>query len=331
MRLVDQDSIAYPLELCGPLNADFDGDTVSIILVPEEAKEDTVKKMSPRYNKIYKKSLGNIFEFNHETLNGLCVLTEYTPEEPNDLKEPKYYYTDYAQLVKDVEVLGKIGYGTPIVFTGKIGNVEYQSKVTCYGRLRLSKIIDADIDEIKVGGESIFKTPYDRIGAKSAAKLMSYLYGFDDWVEKANEMQKLALKAVTKAGVVTFDYSTLYVDTDTDTYKEIRKIADSTEITDKQKLVLLTERYNKYLKEIEGKFSSDLKNELDRASRVKLASIIAINAPSLIVSGVDEKPVITKGNLLQGFTEEEYRLHAVENRSLQSIKQSGVNSLQRCF
>ena len=48
--------------------ADFDGDTVSVILVPEEAAEDTYKKMSPRYNKIYKKSLKNIFEFNHETL-----------------------------------------------------------------------------------------------------------------------------------------------------------------------------------------------------------------------------------------------------------------------
>jgi hypothetical protein len=48
---------------------DFDGDTVSIILVPEEDKEETMKVMSPRVNKIYKKNLNNIFEFNHETLN----------------------------------------------------------------------------------------------------------------------------------------------------------------------------------------------------------------------------------------------------------------------
>ena len=53
---------------------------------------------------------------------------------------------------------------------------------------------------------------------------MSYLYCSDDWVEKANEMQKFALKVVSKTGVVTFDYSTLYADTDTETYKEIRKI-----------------------------------------------------------------------------------------------------------
>lgn len=43
-------------------------DTISVILVPEEAKEDTMAKMSPRVNKIYKKNLKNIFEFNHETL-----------------------------------------------------------------------------------------------------------------------------------------------------------------------------------------------------------------------------------------------------------------------
>ena len=303
------------MELCGPLNADFDGDTVSVILVPEEAAEDTYKKMSPRYNKIYKKSLKNIFEFNHETLNGLANCTEYTPDDPEDLKDPKYYYTDYTQLLKDVEVNGVIGYGTPIVFTGKIGDVDYQSKITTYGRLRLSKIINADIDEIKVNSEPIFKTPYERINAKSAGKLMSYLYCSDDWVEKANEMQKFALKVVSKTGVVTFDYSTLYADTDTETYKEIRKIADSTELTDKQKLTLLTEKYGKYLKEIEGKFSDDLKKELDRAGRVKLSSIIAINAPSRIVSGVDEKPIITKGNLLEGFSESEYLSHAIENRS----------------
>ena len=47
---------------------DFDGDTISVILVPEEAKEDTMAKMSPRVNKLYKKNLKNIFEFNHETL-----------------------------------------------------------------------------------------------------------------------------------------------------------------------------------------------------------------------------------------------------------------------
>ena len=69
LRLVEADAISYPLELCGPLNADFDGDTISVILVPEEAREDTLKKMSPRVNKIYKKNLKNIFEFNHETLN----------------------------------------------------------------------------------------------------------------------------------------------------------------------------------------------------------------------------------------------------------------------
>ena len=44
------------------LNADFDGDTVSVILVPEEAAEDTYKKMSPRYNKIYKKNLKSIHQ-----------------------------------------------------------------------------------------------------------------------------------------------------------------------------------------------------------------------------------------------------------------------------
>ena len=76
--------------------------------------------------------------------------TEYTPKDPDDLKDPKYYYTDYSKLLKDVEVDLVIDYGTPIVFTGELGGVDYQSKITTYGRLRISKIIGADIDEIGI-------------------------------------------------------------------------------------------------------------------------------------------------------------------------------------
>lgn len=42
------------------------------------------------------------------------------------------------------------------------------------------------------------------------------------------------------------------------------------------------------------------------------------------MSGVDEKPVITRGNLLEGYSEKDFQFHSLENRSLQSIKVSGV-------
>lgn len=320
LRLFDADAIAYPIELCGPLNADFDGDTISVILVPEEVKEDIYNKMSPRYNRIYKKSLKNIFEFDHETLNGLAVLSEVKPEKPEDLEDPKYYYDDYAKLLEDAEVNRTINYGTPIRFTGKLGSETYESKITTYGRLRISKIIGADLDKIGIGCENNV-----RINAGIAAKLMSYLQNhYEDCIERCQELQKIALKAVTRAGVVTFDYKTLYADTDNKTYQEIRKIVDSQDLTDQQKLVMLTEKYAKYEKEVIDSYSDDIKNELDMAGRVKLESIAAINMPSLIISGVDEKVNVTHGSLLQGFSESEYKVHAVENRSLQAIKQSGV-------
>lgn len=326
MRLVDSDAISYPIQLCGPLNADFDGDTVSVILVPEEAREDTYNKMSPRTNYIYKKNLENVLEFKHETLNGLACASEAVGD-PEELKEPRHFYDDYLQLLKDVEVERVLDYNTPIVFTGKIGNVDYKNKKTTYGRLRLSKIIDADIDEIRVGGEKIFKAPYERIGAKSAAKLMTYLQSSEDAIEKANALQKFALKVVSLAGVVTFDYSTLYADTNTETYKKVREVADSDELTNQQKIILLTDLWKNYEKEVEGEYSNDLKRELDMAGRVKLSSIVAMNMPQLIISGVDEIPKVTKGNLLEGYSESEYLVHGIENRSLQSIKQSGVEKL----
>ena len=46
-------------------------DTVQIQLVPEDVKEDTLLKMSPRYVNVYKKNNQPIFPFNHETLNNI--------------------------------------------------------------------------------------------------------------------------------------------------------------------------------------------------------------------------------------------------------------------
>ena len=65
----------------------------------------------------------------------VAVATEYVFDDQEELKSPRYFYTDYVQLLKDAEIDKKIKVGTPIVFTGKIGNVEYQSKVTSYGQI----------------------------------------------------------------------------------------------------------------------------------------------------------------------------------------------------
>lgn len=76
---------------------------------------------------------------------------------------------------------------------------------------------------------------------------------------------------------------------------------------------MMNELYKQYLKEMEGSFSSDLKDELARANRVKLASIVEMVAPALIVSGVDEKPVINRHTLVSGLTEKDYNFHAIFN------------------
>ena len=140
-----------------------------------------------------------------------------------------------------------------------------------------------------------------------------------------NELQKFWLKVVSKAGVVTFDFKTLYVDTNSETYNKIKDVVDSADLTDKQKLLLVTDLYAKYEKEIEGRFSDDLREELSRANRVKIHSIQDINMPQMIIQGTQEKVVVNKGSLLSGLTEKEYISHSIENRSLQSIKNSGVN------
>jgi hypothetical protein len=74
--------------------------------------------------------------------NGLAVATEWVVDDPEELKEPRYFYDDYEELVLDVESRHRIKIGTPIVFTYDFGNgLKYQSEVTTYGKIRISKIL----------------------------------------------------------------------------------------------------------------------------------------------------------------------------------------------
>ena len=141
-----------------------------------------------------------------------------------------------------------------------------------------------------------------------------------------NDLQKFGLHVVTVIGNVSFDFKTLYVDTSSETYNELRKIVDNPNLTDQQKLLAVNTKYKDYCKEIQSRFDDDLKDELKRANRVKLASIADINTPQLIISGIGEKVVLNHDSLYSGLSENEYKFHAIENRSLQSIKQMGVPS-----
>lgn len=317
--------IELPIATCTPFSADFDGDCMVLHLVPPEVAEDTYNKMSPRYVNVYKKTDSPIFTPDQETLNGLALATEVKGSE-DDLKDPKKFYDSYVEMLKDLEVNKTLDVNEPITFTGTVGSEKYVNKTTTPGRLRVSKILDADLDKVQDDYGNLICPWPKRITAKSGALLYRWLYPKPDGVEKMNELQKYGLHVVTYKGNVSFDFKTLYVDTNSETYDEIRKIVDNNDLTDKQKLLSVNSMYKKYCKEVQSRFDSDLKDELDRAARVKLTSIADINTPQLIISGVGEKVVVNHGSLYSGLSENEYRYHAVENRSLQSIKQSGVPS-----
>ena len=156
---------------------------MSVHLIPQEAQQETYERMSPRYITTYKKTNEQIFKPNHETLNGLAVASEYVYDDPQELQAPHEFYDSYPELLKDVEINKKFTLGKPIVFTGTIGSETYQNKVTTYGRLRISKICDVDIDKI-----GIFKGPYERISAGSGAKLYHYLQLSPDGVDKVRSL-----------------------------------------------------------------------------------------------------------------------------------------------
>ena len=284
-----------------------------------------------RSNEPYWTLRQNINVPSHETLNGLAVATKIEYDDPEELKEPHLYYDSYVQLLKDVEIDRKLSLNRLIVFNGTIttpdgGEIKYNNQVTTLGRLRLSKMMGGDIDSIP----GLFKTsadkPFPQMDGGSASRMVSYLQQFPDYIERLNEIQKYALRVVTARGVVTFDFDTLYAETDNDTYREIRAIVDSDKYTDKQKSLLITEKYKEYLNKVKDTIRDDVKEEIKDANRVKIDSIVAMVSPSFIVSGVDEKPIINRTTLVNGMTSKDYTYHAIENRSLQSIKQSGTPS-----
>ena len=80
--------------------------------------------------------------------NGLAVATEYVVDDPEELKSPRHYYTDYVTLLKDAEINKVIKPGTPIVYTGKIGNVEYQSKITILLKGNIN--LNSNIEKMKI-------------------------------------------------------------------------------------------------------------------------------------------------------------------------------------
>lgn len=231
-------------------------------------------------------------------------------------------YTSYADLLKDVEVYKKIPLDRVVLFSGKVGELEYKNQVTTLGRLRISRIINADLDSIP----GVITTKLGKIDAGAVARLTLYMQQFPEYVERMQELQKYALKVVTRKGVITFDFDTLYAKTDTETYESIKKISEDPRLTDQQKVLLMNDAYKKYLSEIKDTIREDVKKDVKDANRVKIDSIVDMVAPSFIISGVDEKPIINRSKMIAGMNSKDYIYHAIENRGLQSIKQSGTPS-----
>lgn len=321
-KLTDDYAIHLPIFVCNPLGADFDGDAVVVHAIPEEYAEETMKVMSPRYVTKYKKNLQNITEINMESLNGLSVATKIEYDDPSELKDPHLFYDNYVDLLKDVEVNHKISPNRIILFSGKVGELEYNNQVTTLARLRLSKEIGADIDTIP----GVISEPLAQINGGGADNLISYLQQFPDYTERLSRIQKYALMSVTRKGVLTFDFDTLYANTDTNTYKEIKSILNNPKYSDKQKILLVNEAYKKYTNEVKGSIREDVKVGIKDANRVKIDSILAMVTPSFTISGVNEVPMITNASLIGGMSNKDYINHAIENRAIQSIKNSSTPS-----
>ena len=68
---------------------------MAIHLVPDipEVKEEVYSRMSPRYVNVYRKTDSPIFVPDHEALNGLALASEVVCEDPEEIDDPKEFFT----------------------------------------------------------------------------------------------------------------------------------------------------------------------------------------------------------------------------------------------
>ena len=282
----------------------MDGDTVGLQQIPDEYRDYVMSRISPSVSFFMEKNLSPLFTPSHEFLYGL-----YLASRVDQSQKPVKYSTE-RDLERMYEVEGSIDADTPLIGKPKVPST--------YGRIRISMIMECNIDDVL--GKDV---PID---AKNIALIMSKVNLHEDRLDKIKRLQDLAMEQMRLIGITALNIKDLYVSLKPEFRDSINKVLDDPNLTQPQKLIKVNEIYSHYVKE---EFSHSVNQKvMDIAKfsdRVKVDQLVNITMPNMIISS-DGSIKISDSSLYQGMTPDDYAAHSVSNRHVLQIKANVVPS-----
>lgn len=295
VRLNSNYTIGLPLMVCKPLNADFDGDTISFIAIPEDEIEAADRRMSPKNLVYYKKNDILIFLPSQETLNGLNIATILLPTDP----------TRTFKSLEDAEKLIPQGLDEKDI-------IIIDGKTTSIYREQISKILGFDVNQI-IGEE--------RINSKWIVDIVAKLNEDPLRTEKLRDLQNFGLEVVTVEGVTSLDLNSIY-----NTYKEefdASHIIDDPNLSNEEKISRVDTLYKEYLNKRLDELDESLKDTISASDKIRMSSLMSIINPQIYIDA-DQNMTVTKKSIAKGMSFEDTVDHALENRFIMDIKKRSV-------
>jgi len=293
LKLTREYCIGYPLMVTGPLNADFDGDTISFFVIPDDLREQA-SKMSPKNQIIYKKNLKPIFMPSHEVLQGLQIASKVV------LKDDMPSFNT-KQEAMDAGLDEKEGF-------------YFDKSVTSIYRIELEEMLEMKLDDIIGVGKEISST--------NIVDVISALNYREDRKDVLKKLQDFGNLVITIEGIDVIPYENLYNDLPKDIFDKVKQIQDTNQ-SDEVKAIQISNLYQTYISNVSKNLPEGIKKSLESSNRTKLTSFLAIMTPQLYIDG-DSRTHLTKNSLAEGLDPEDYVQHAIQNRWMQDNKKSGV-------
>lgn len=293
LALSEDYGIHFPLLTTAAQNADFDGDAVTFYAVPEDKKEYVYDHCSPSRYTGYVNNDEPILKVRHEILYGLTLATKCIEGEVvrefNGVADLVKAYQDDEIWVNDMVRIG-----------------EYP---TSFGRERVAGALKIDSLNDLIGEEPI--------NASNVVKIYEVINAMspEDKVKCLKTLQDFALEVVTLEGATSLDLKELYFEIPSKYKKQIAEVLDS-DAPQSEKILeaetIHTEMINEMLTSDQG-LTPETVTRIKEGNRGKMSAIIDMLVPSFIIDRKGELQY-PEHSLVEGLTEEEYRLHSSMNR-----------------
>ena len=293
--LWDEASIGIPIELCAPMNADFDGDQCGCSFITDPKNYDFIaNNVTADKLLYYEKSNKPIYTPTHEVLVGLYLAS--SNQESVD-KGKKFKDLPNATVAFEAD---EIEYDEII----KVGN-----RKDTYARFRLADIIGSDLD-IVIGRNKINKG--------NIAKVISVIYSKSDYVKRLSKLKEFGVLCTTIHGI-DIPFSQVYDFND----EKLVEILES-DSTDSVKLDQFNDYIETSVKEQLIKLpNTNLSKLVEIQERIKNSVLAEMYAPTL---KLDRKGKfrLEMENQFGGITESTFVARSLDNRKVQELKKGQV-------